>query len=100
MQLTVHPLGSFMPFSTDAAASSEAVEDSLTPAGLPTIPSAGELGQPIQAETYVWCRDSSTLEKELWSFDEFVRTNAWKWLDPGPWSNEHYGEVDRVKERS
>lgn len=81
MQVSVHPLGPFKVIPTDAAAAtSEAVEESLIPTSLPTLPSASELAQPIPAETYVWCLDSNILEKELWSFDEFVEKNAWKWI--------------------
>ena len=76
-----------------------AVEGSLIPAALPPLPSADELAQPIPAQTYVWCSKDSNLEKELWSFDEFVKNNAYKWIGPEAKSREEYGEVDEVKER-
>jgi hypothetical protein len=47
---------------------------------LPPLATANELAEPIEAQTYVWCLEDSDLEKELWSFDEFVKKNAWKWI--------------------
>jgi hypothetical protein len=86
---------------SDAAASSSeatAVEGCLIPTALPTLPSADELAQPIPAQTYVWCSKDSYLEKELWSFDEFIRNNAHKWIGPEAKSS-GYEEVDEAKER-
>jgi hypothetical protein len=37
----------------------------------------------------------TALEKELWSSDEFVRNNAYKWIGPEAESSEEYEEVDR-----
>jgi len=55
--------------------------DSLIPAtALPPLATVSELAEPIEAQTYVWCLEDSDLEKELWSFDEFVGKNAWKWI--------------------
>lgn len=73
--VNVHPLGPFTPISTDATATSDVVEDNLIPAELPPLPSAIELAQRLQAQTYVWRLDDSDLEKELWSFDGFVKNN-------------------------
>jgi hypothetical protein len=89
------------PVPSDAAATSSegTAEGCLIPAVLPPLPSASELAQRILAQTYVWCLEDSGLEKELWSFDEFVRKNAYKWIGPGARSNEDYVEVDVVKER-
>ncbi|KAI0275899.1 hypothetical protein BGY98DRAFT_1065301 [Russula aff. rugulosa BPL654] len=84
--------------SSDAAVSSSAVKGSLIPTALPPLPSADELAEPIPAQTYVWCSKDSYLEKELWSFDEFVKNNAYKWIGPEAKSSE-YVEVDVVKER-
>jgi len=97
--VNVHPLGPFTPIPTDAAETSEVVEDNLISAALPPLPSATELAQRLPAQTYVWRLDDGGLEKELWSFDEFVKKNLWKWIDKGAESNEDYEEVDRVKER-
>jgi len=97
--VNVHPLGPFTPISTDATASSNVVEDNLIPSELPPFPSATELAQRLPAQTYVWRLDDSEIEKELWSFDEFVKNNLWKWIDEGAERNEDYKEVDRVRER-
>ncbi|KAI9511123.1 hypothetical protein F5148DRAFT_1274448 [Russula earlei] len=94
-QVTVHPLGPYTPIPTDAAATSEVVEDSLIPIALPPLPSAGELAQTVPAQTYVWCLENTCLEEELWSFDEFVRKNAWKWIDEGAEDNEDIRVVDK-----
>jgi hypothetical protein len=97
LQVLVHPLGPFTPVPVDAATSG-AVEDSLIPADLPPLPAARELTQTVPAQTYVWCQNDSGLDKELWSFEEFVRKNAWKWVDRGA-QRKDYDEVDRVRER-
>ncbi|KAI0306310.1 hypothetical protein B0F90DRAFT_1808046 [Multifurca ochricompacta] len=94
----VHPLSPFTPVPADAE-TSDAIEGNLIPADLPPLPSANELAHTIPAQTYVWCQDDDDLDKELWSFEEFVRNNAWKWIDEGKKDEEHYGEVDRVQER-
>lgn len=70
----------------------------MIPAALPPLPSADELAQPIPAQTYVWCSKDSYLDKELWSYEEFVRNNARKWIGPEARSEE-YEEVDIVKEK-
>ncbi|KAH9180857.1 hypothetical protein EDB89DRAFT_1840899 [Lactarius sanguifluus] len=70
-QVLVHPLGPF----------TAASEDNLIPADLPSLPAASELAQTVPAQTYVWCSYDEELDKELWSFDEFIRKNAWKWID-------------------
>ncbi|KAF8261065.1 hypothetical protein EI94DRAFT_1746861 [Lactarius quietus] len=97
LEVLVHPLGPFAQVPADAATSG-AVEDNLIPADLPPLPAASEMAQTVPAQTYVWCLDDSGLDKELWSFDEFVRKNAWKWVDRGA-QREDYDEVDRVRER-
>jgi hypothetical protein len=101
-EVHVHPLGRLTAVPSDAAVSSSeatAVEGSLIPATIPPLPSAGERAQPIPAQTYVWCSKDSYLEKELWSFDEFVRNNAYKWIGREAESSNEYEEVDEVKER-
>jgi hypothetical protein len=47
------------------------------------------------------CQEDSRLDKRLWSYDEFVRKNTWKWIDDGAQSgtNKEYEEVDRMRER-
>ena len=97
MQVLVHPLGPFTQIPVDTV-TSEVVQDSLIPADLPPLPAASEMAQTVPAQTYVWCHDDSGLDKGLWSFDEFIRKNAWKWIDRGA-QREDYDEVDRVRER-
>lgn len=100
--MQVHPLGRLTTVPSDAAVSSPeatAAEGSLIPTAVPPIPSVDELAQPIPAQTYVWCSKDSFLGKELWSFDEFVKNNAYKWIGPGADRSEEYDEVDEVKER-
>jgi len=100
VQVRVDPLGQFTPVPADTATSPEAIEDSLIPTNaLPPLPTVGKLGEPIEAQTYVWSIEDSGLEKELWSFDEFVRKNAWKWIGEGARKNEDYAEVDAARER-
>jgi hypothetical protein len=79
-------------------ATSGAIEDNLIPADLPPLPAASEMAQTVPAQTYVWCQDDRGLDKELWSFEEFIRKNAWKWVDRGA-QRDDYDEVDRVQER-
>ena len=93
----MHPLGPFAPVPVDATTSG-AVEHNLIPADLPALPATHELAQTVPAQTYVWCQDDSGMDKELWSFEEFVRINAWKWTDRGS-QRRDYDEVDRVRER-
>ena len=37
------------------------------------------------------------LEAELWSYEDFVRENAWKWVGRSA-HDDHYAEVDRRRE--
>ncbi len=100
-EVHVHAVGRLTAIPSDTAVSSEAtaVEGSLIPVALPPLPSADKLAQPIPAQTYVWRSKDSYLEKELWSFDEFVQNNAYKWIGPEAEGNEDYENVDVVKER-
>ena len=101
LQVRVHPLGPFNPVPADAAATSDAVQgDSLIPTtALPPLAMVSELAEPIEAQTYVWCSKDKWLEKEPWSFDEFIRKNAWKWIGKGARENEEEAEVDVVRDR-
>ncbi|KAH7915672.1 hypothetical protein BJ138DRAFT_1054509 [Hygrophoropsis aurantiaca] len=67
---------------------------SLVPVSPPPVPSASELSEAVKANTYVWCRPVSELMPELWTFEEFVKYNAWKWVGNGASSNEDYDAVD------
>jgi hypothetical protein len=34
----------------------------------------------------------------LWSFEDFVKNNAWKWVGVGTTDSDHFLEVDRRRE--
>ena len=100
LPVRVHPSGPFVPIPADTAATSLAVDDSLiSTTALSPLATVSGLAEPIEAQTYVWSLEDSGLE-ELWSFDEFVKTNAWKWIDDGGPGNEDYAVVDEARERS
>ena len=46
----------------------------------PPIPPPNGLLSPLEVNTYVWCSYLSELHPTLWSFEEFVKENAWKWI--------------------
>lgn len=65
----VHPLGSFKDVSTYT------IDDAL----VPSQPSSSSERPPaVDAETYIYVK-AFNLKSELWSFDDFVKNNAWKW---------------------
>ncbi|KAG1729660.1 uncharacterized protein EDB91DRAFT_1159188 [Suillus paluster] len=68
---------------------------SLVPATSPPIPILSSLANTVEADTYVWCLSSSELWAQLWSFEEFVKHNAWKWVGSSSANNKDYDEVDR-----
>lgn len=85
--MLVHPLGPFTPVPADVsvAANPEAAEDgdSTIQTTLPppvTNSEPAEAAEPIETHTFVWRLKDNWLEKELWSFDEFVKKHAWKWI--------------------
>lgn len=84
----VHPLKDFIDLSNYTVSE----EQSLVPAAPPPLPE--KLGTPFGVDTYVY-RDISFLEAELWSFDDFVKHNGWKWYGKGADNNADYQEVDR-----
>ncbi|KAG7089547.1 hypothetical protein E1B28_011220 [Marasmius oreades] len=69
-------------------------DESLVPSSPPPIPT--ELGDPIEAETYIYL-EPSRLEPELWSFEEFVEQNARKWYGTDARAREDLVEVDRLR---
>jgi len=99
LHVLVHPLGPFTSVPADTTGSSEAEEDRLIPTGPTPLATTSELAQPIEAQTYVWCLEDSDLETELWSFDEFIKESAWRWIGSGAEDNEDYAEVDEARER-
>ncbi|KAI0322579.1 hypothetical protein OF83DRAFT_1161124 [Amylostereum chailletii] len=92
-EISVHPLGSFAPL---ASLNIPKDDISIVPTTPPPIPDPSQLPKPLHAQTYVWAKNvATTLDKRLWSFDEFVRQNAWKWVGKDSGDNEDYKEVDR-----
>lgn len=49
----------------------------------------------MEVQTYVWCKPISELRPDPWTFEDFVRQNAWKWVGAGSEGNTDYAEVDR-----
>lgn len=68
--MKVHPLGPFVELSIDA--------DALVPEHPPPLPNFPDSLGTVEAETYVY-GDESNLEANLWSFEDFIKNNAWKW---------------------
>ncbi|KAJ7158728.1 hypothetical protein C8R46DRAFT_398513 [Mycena filopes] len=58
------------------------------------LPPDAELSDPVEVETYVY-GEMSNLLRDIWSFDDFVEKNAWKWYGSGSRTNPDYTEVDR-----
>ncbi|KAF8962793.1 hypothetical protein BDZ97DRAFT_1662492 [Flammula alnicola] len=73
-KLQAHPLGSFTDISAHAMD-----EETLVPAHPPPLPVPSDLSNTIEAETYIYVHEIN-LEAELWSFEDFVKNNAWKWF--------------------
>ena len=67
--------------------------ESLVPAVPPSLPASFELA-PVEAETYVYV-SLSDLKADLWSFEDFVKNNAWKWVGSEREGNLLFTEVDR-----
>ena len=99
LHVLVHPLGPFTSVPADTTGSSEAEEGSLIPTAPTPLATISELAQLIEAQTYVWCVEDSDLETELWSFDEFIRESAWRWIGSGAEDNDDYAEVDEAREK-
>ncbi|KAF8149898.1 hypothetical protein B0H34DRAFT_666397 [Crassisporium funariophilum] len=92
-KVQVHPLGPFTSLSNTSIDLKE-----LVPAHPPPLPSPSEMLNAIEAETYIY-NDERDLKAELWSFDDFVTKNAWKWHGKEADNNEDITEVDRRRER-
>ncbi|VDC04759.1 unnamed protein product [Peniophora sp. CBMAI 1063] len=89
----VHPLG---PASPPPLAASHATQD-FVPATTNPLPKPDELAPAVQASAYVWSNPVTELKPELWSFEDFVRDNAWKWVGEGSAENSDYGKVDDAR---
>ncbi|KAJ7593223.1 hypothetical protein C8J56DRAFT_930596 [Mycena floridula] len=86
----VHPLGSLVSISEYSVSPSPSVP--------PPLPAKDELEQAIGAQTYVF-RDISALEPSLWSYEDFVQRNAWRWYGSAGDERRDIIEVDKVRER-
>lgn len=53
--------------------------------------------EPIDAAIYIWSAPTHHLIPELWSYDVFMRDNAWKWVGSAE-AKEEYAEVDRRRQ--
>ncbi|KAG9315189.1 hypothetical protein JVU11DRAFT_4317 [Chiua virens] len=84
----VHPLGR-------AVALDDLEASGIVPKDIPPIPARNELMNPVQVNTYVWRHPLSRLRPGLWTFEEFARESAWKWVGPGSRDNQYYTEIDR-----
>ena len=97
VHVLVHPLGPFTSVPADTTGSPEAGGDGLISSAPTPLATVSELARPIEVQTYVWCLEDSDLETELWSFDEFIRESAWRWIDSGAEDNEDYAEVNEAR---
>jgi hypothetical protein len=80
LRVLVHPLGPFTPILADGATANSETGTKLHPdCSSPDRNVDGQM-QPMEAQTYVWCLEDSKLEKELWSFEEYLGNNAWRWI--------------------
>jgi hypothetical protein len=68
---------------------------SLVPTTPPPISTLDSLASPVEADTYVWCISPSELQAKLWTFEDFVKHSAWKWVGSSSDNNKDYDEVDR-----
>ncbi|THV07394.1 hypothetical protein K435DRAFT_710241 [Dendrothele bispora CBS 962.96] len=90
------------PFGDLLEVSHYSIDDDKTylPSKPPPLPSHADLPTSMQADTYVMV-DIKRLEPELWSFEDFVRNNAWKWHgQEASRTNPDIAEIERGRTRS
>lgn len=85
--VVVHPLGPLEALNHPS--------NSVVAANAPSLPDS--LPEGIGAVTYMWNAHKDKLEPELWSYEVFIRDNAWKWVGPSA-DDDEYSEVDRRRE--
>ena len=88
-KVRVHTLGPLEPLNNPSP--------SVVSTSTSHFSSPSELGEPVEAYVYIWVAPLSLLVPELWSYEVFVRDNAWKWIGPAE-DKEEYAEVDRRRE--
>ncbi|PPQ64595.1 hypothetical protein CVT26_001993 [Gymnopilus dilepis] len=71
-KVQVHALGLLQDLSADLDSETFVTEHP------PPLPDSPDTLTPIEAETYVYA-DENNLDASLWSFQDFVKHNAWKW---------------------
>jgi hypothetical protein len=71
-RVSVHPLDSFTSLSKWSMVTEHSIATAIPP-------SSSDLPTPVEAQTYIY-GNISGLNAELWSFDDFVKHNAWKWI--------------------
>lgn len=86
--MRVYKLGPLEPLNSPS--------QSVVSAKADTLPPLSEL-QSIEASIYIWTAPMHYLVPDLWSYEVFMRDNAWKWVGPTE-SKEEYAEVDRRRE--
>ncbi|KDQ57333.1 hypothetical protein JAAARDRAFT_35959 [Jaapia argillacea MUCL 33604] len=74
----VHPLAPFT--SLTSATASPSTTNDITPSTAPPLPPLHTLAPPLPADSYIWSNPLSEVKKELWSYEVFVKENAWKWV--------------------
>jgi hypothetical protein len=56
-------------------------------------PTADQLGESVEADTYVWISLKSSLEDNEWDFEQFVKEKMWAWTgDSGNERSDYKGE--------
>ena len=67
------------------------------PLTAPELSPLDSLPPPLSAQTYIYAGPLKGLSPELWSYEDFVRENAWKWVGRGA-LDDNYAEVDHRRE--
>lgn len=56
-------------------------------------PTADQIGESVEADTYVWISPKSRLEEDEWDFEEFVKEKMWAWTGgAGNYRSDYTGE--------
>lgn len=98
----VHPLGPFVrlsstavPVSSRTATAGQPETASIAPLNAPSLPPVDALASPLLAQAYIYTDSLNNLSPELWSYDDFVHDNAWKWVGSSAREDNYVFEVDR-----
>ncbi|KAI0775282.1 hypothetical protein BD413DRAFT_534727 [Trametes elegans] len=111
--VAVHPLGPPTPLSSAPAPSGAtpgstaeapavdapaATDAYVVPRTASELPPLEALPPALAAETYIYAGPLGGLSPELWTYEDFVRDSAWKWVGSGARDEDYYVEVDRRRE--